>query len=102
MPPCFLINHPAEYGGSVTNEAITDFIDNGGNVLVAGNSEIADGVRDLASEVGFEFDEAGSAVLDHIQFQDDDHTLIKSTNVVDADIITGGKPAKPILFRGVG
>lgn len=79
-----------------------DFVDNGGNVLVAGSSDIADNVRDLASEVGFEFDEANSAVFDHINFANDDHTLVTSTNVVDADIITGGKPKKPIHFRGVG
>lgn len=90
------------FGGSVTNEAILDFIDNGGNVLVVGSSDIADTIRDLASEVGFEFDEANSAVLDHIHHANDDHTLVTSTNVVNADIITGGKPSKPIFFRGVG
>jgi len=90
------------FGGTVTNEAIMDFVDNGGNVLVAGSSDIADNVRDLASEVGFEFDEANSAVFDHINFAKDDHTLVTSKNVINADIITGGKPSKPIHFRGVG
>ena len=93
---------PPAFGGTVTNEAIMDFVDNGGNVLVAGSSDIADNVRDLASEVGFEFDEANSAVFDHINFAKDDHTLVTSKNVINADIITGGKPSKPIHFRGVG
>lgn len=48
--------------------AITSFIDGGGNVLVAANSRIGEPIRDLASECGVEFDEEGTAVIDHLNY----------------------------------
>lgn len=43
-----------EFGGSLNVETITQFIDEGGNVLVAGSSVTGDVLRELASECGFE------------------------------------------------
>lgn len=43
-----------EFGGSLNVESITQFIDEGGNVLVAGSSVTGDVLRELASECGFE------------------------------------------------
>ena len=48
--------------------AITSFIDGGGNVLVAADSNIGETIRDLASECGVEFDEEGTAVIDHLNY----------------------------------
>merc|ERR1711990_348704 len=41
-----------EFGGAISPEAITEFIDEGGNVLVAGNSNLGEALREVASEVG--------------------------------------------------
>ena len=57
-----------EFGGSVDVEAITNFIDNGGNVLVAASSAIGDPLRELATECGLEFDDANTAVIDHLNY----------------------------------
>lgn len=43
-----------EFGGTLSVDTITQFIDNGGNVLVAGSEVTGDVLRELASEVGFE------------------------------------------------
>lgn len=43
-----------EFGGSLNVETITQFIDEGGNVLIAGSSVTGDVLRELASECGFE------------------------------------------------
>lgn len=43
-----------EFGGSLNVDTITQFIDEGGNVLVAGSSVTGDVLRELASECGFE------------------------------------------------
>lgn len=43
-----------EFGGNLNVDTITQFIDNGGNVLVAGSELTGDVLRELASEVGFE------------------------------------------------
>ena len=46
-----------EFGGTVNVQEITNFIDGGGNVLIAAGSNLGDAIRDLATENGFEFDD---------------------------------------------
>lgn len=43
-----------EFGGQVDTEAITRFIDDGGNLLMAGTAAAGDVYREIASECGFE------------------------------------------------
>jgi hypothetical protein len=40
-----------EFGGSLSVEGVTEFIDNGGNVLIAGNSNTGDILREIARYV---------------------------------------------------
>lgn len=96
-----------EFGGSLSVEAITEFIDNGGNVLAAGSSSAGDALRELASECGFEVDEENAAVIDHLNFDasdSGDHTLIVASpeNLIDSEIIVGKKTVGPLLYRGTG
>lgn len=57
-----------DFGGSLSVAEIISFIDGGGNVLVAADSNIGDPIRDLASECGVEYDEEKTAVIDHFNF----------------------------------
>ncbi|EDO40875.1 predicted protein [Nematostella vectensis] len=96
-----------EFGGSLNVRAITDFIDGGGNVLVAASSAIGDPLRELGSECGVEFDEEKTAVIDHISHDVSDldqHTLVvaEPSNVIKADTVTGKTVTSPLLFKGVG
>ncbi|OWF43409.1 dolichyl-diphosphooligosaccharide--protein glycosyltransferase 48 kDa subunit-like [Mizuhopecten yessoensis] len=96
-----------EFGGTMDVAAITNFIDGGGNVLVAGSSNIGDPLRELATECGLEFDEEKSTVIDHLNYDALDqgkHTLIVADpkNLLDAPMIVGTKATSPLLFRGVG
>jgi len=96
-----------EFGGSVSVEAIADFIDGGGNLLVAGNSLSGDILRELASECGFEIDEEGSSVIDHLNYDINDdgkHTLIvaEPKNLIDAPVIVGSHDIPPLLYKGTG
>lgn len=97
-----------EFGGSISVSAITDFIDNGGNVFVTGSSNVGDAIRDLASNNGFEIDDEGTSVIDHLNYDVKDtghHNLIVAdpANLVDAPVIVGDKKKlNPILFRGAG
>lgn len=96
-----------EFGGSLSVEAITDFVDNGGNVLVAGSSSSGDALRELASECGFEVDEENAAVIDHLNYDisdGGDHTLIVASpeNLIDSEIVVGKKSVGPLLYRGTG
>ena len=97
-----------EFGGTIDLAALTDFVDNGGNVLVAASSEIGDVLRDFAMEVGVEPDERNTAAIDHLNYDiadRGDHTLIAidSDNIVDIPNIVGEKKGRsPALYRGLG
>ncbi|XP_058791848.1 dolichyl-diphosphooligosaccharide--protein glycosyltransferase 48 kDa subunit [Phymastichus coffea] len=96
-----------EFGGALSVDAITDFIDGGGNVLVAGASNSGDALRDLASECGFEIDEDGATVIDHMNYDISDsgrHTKIVAdpANLIDAPVIVGNKNVAPLLYEGTG
>merc|ERR1739844_434624 len=98
-----------EFGGALNVEGITEFIDSGGNVLVAGNSLTGDVLREIASESGFEADEEGNSVIDHLNFDVEldsgKHTLIAAdpADLIDSEPIVGDKKALgPILYEGTG
>ncbi|ESO04128.1 hypothetical protein HELRODRAFT_186308 [Helobdella robusta] len=96
-----------EFGGNIDVPAISSFIDGGGNVLVAGSSQIGEAIRDLGSECGVEFDEEKTSVIDHLNYDvsdDGKHTLIVADpkNLISSNILIGSKKINPLLFRGVG
>lgn len=97
-----------EFGGSLNVDTITEFIDEGGNVLVAGSSQTGDVLRELASECGFEVDEEGAYVIDHLNYDVTDngqHTtiVVPSDNLIDSNIIVGDrKKVAPMLYKGTG
>lgn len=97
-----------EFGGDLSVEKITEFVDNGGNVLVAGSSSSGDALRELASECGFEVDEEGASVIDHLNYDisdSGDHTTIVASpkNLIDSSIIVGDRnTVAPLLYRGTG
>lgn len=97
-----------EFGGDLSVEKIAEYIDDGGNVLVAGSSRSGDALRDLASECGFEVDEEGASVIDHLNYDESDqgdHTTIVASpsNLIDSEIIVGPKKSiNPLLYQGTG
>jgi oligosaccharyltransferase complex subunit beta len=95
-----------EFGGSLSVEAMTEFIDDGGNMMIAGNTNTGEVLREIASECGFEVDEDGTYVIDHLNFDAKDaghHTLVVSDakNLIKSDLITGAVTS-PLLYRGAG
>ncbi|VDD81948.1 unnamed protein product [Mesocestoides corti] len=95
-----------EFGGYLNVKALTDFVDNGGNILVTGSTDLGEAIRDFAGECGVEFDEENTFVIDHSNFDemdDGDHNLIilNPENVAQVPVITGNV-SKPILYRGIG
>lgn len=96
-----------DFGGDLSVEKITQFIDDGGNVLVATSSESGDALRELATECGFEVDEEGAAVIDHLNYDakdTGDHTTIVASpeNLIKAPVIVGTPGSAPLLYRGTG
>jgi len=96
-----------ELPSGVSAKTVLEFIDEGHNVLVVGGSEIGKPLRDIASDSNVEFDEEGTFVIDHFNFETSDegqHTLlaVDSANVVSAKTIFEKPIEAPILFRGIG
>ncbi|KAJ3170531.1 hypothetical protein HDU88_008431 [Geranomyces variabilis] len=91
------------FGGQLGVGTLLEFVNKGGNVLIAASSQISEAIRDFAYEFSADFDEAGSAVYDHFSKADgsDDGTLIAASNFgrTSSAIPTG---LAPVLFRGVG
>ncbi|WKX97512.1 hypothetical protein Q1695_013290 [Nippostrongylus brasiliensis] len=98
-----------EFGGSVNVEEITRFVDDGGNLLVAGGSNLGLAVRELALQHGFEYDESDTMVIDHHNYDthldDGYHTTIVASKqqLLNAQLIAGdATKINPVLFKGVG
>lgn len=96
-----------EFGGAISVESITEFIDNGGNVLIAGSTQTGDALRELASECGFEVDEDNASVIDHLNYDvsdTGDHTTIVASpeNLIKSPIIVGPSKVSPLLYKGTG
>ncbi|KAJ1527065.1 hypothetical protein ONE63_008606 [Megalurothrips usitatus] len=96
-----------ELGGSLSVEGISEFVDGGGNLLVAASSSSSDLIREIASECGFEVDDDGAAVIDHLNYDVKDagkHTLVVANpaNLIDAPVIVGPKSSTPLLYQGTG
>lgn len=95
-----------EFGGSIDNTALTNFIDNGGNVLVAAGTQVGDILRDFALEIGVEPDERDTLVIDHLNYDVNDdgahsRLVVDSKNLINAPLIVG-QASSPILYEGLG
>jgi oligosaccharyltransferase complex subunit beta len=97
-----------EFGGSIDVPAITKFVDNGGNVLVAASSSVGAPIRELGNDCGIEIDEEKTHVIDHHNFDvsdDGSHTTIltdDSSAMVKSKVMFPSKIDAPVLFKGVG
>jgi oligosaccharyltransferase complex subunit beta len=98
-----------EFGGNLTTKSVVDFIDAGGNVLVAANSELSEPIKEIAGECGIEFSDESTYVIDRFNTDIKDNgrnTLIVSDveNLINNKIIAGNarEKAVPFLYRGIG
>lgn len=90
----------------IDSDEYLEFIDNGGNVLVAASSSVSDSIRDLTAECGITLDETNTAIIDHVNYDHQDfdgkHTFIIAEEHEEGVVILGDKKLPPVLFRGIG
>jgi len=95
-----------EFTGTTSPDVLIEFVDAGGNIIVAADVETGDAIRELVSEVGVEIDESGNSVIDHFNFDGKDvgyHTLIRTSpdNLINSDHIVK-KGGNGCLYHGTG
>lgn len=90
------------FGGSLKDTAaFTQFIDDGGNVLMAANDDSSDALREIARECGFELAEAGAQALDHVHSVDSNPALLSANKFIAAEAVVE-KGTKSVLYQGSG
>lgn len=86
---------------SLTPPKLLEFINEGGNMIVAAHSDVGPVVRELGSELGLEFAATGEYVLDHFHRTNKDASRIQSNefhNIVSEHVRNGGA----VEFHGIG
>lgn len=94
----------AAFGNALTPTDFLDFVDAGGNLVLTASNKVGEPIREIAAEVGVEIDEAGTSVIDHMNYDvtdEGDHDLIVADDFINTKVIVGESPA-PVLFKGVG
>ena len=91
----------AAFGGPLGVGAVLEFIDMGGNVLVATSSAISEAVRDLAIEFSVDFEEKGTAAIDHFHASGDDHTIFATKHIASTPVAPWLPSIAPVLYQGV-
>ena len=85
----------AGFGGALDSEAILDFVDAGHNLILAVDSRASDEIRNLASDLGVDFESQGSLVIDatnHVALAKSvDTSLITSEQFLSSPAIFGDK-----------
>jgi len=54
---------------SLSFDDILEFVNVGGNILVAVDGGITDGMRSFAANCGIEFDKKGTQIIDHFSYE---------------------------------
>ena len=85
----FFLPRAAEFGGAVDATALLDFVDAGHDLLLAIDSDSSDELRELAADLGVDFDSKGSVITDHFNKCDQQHAGIVTSHAVDSSTIFG-------------
>ena len=81
--------YSAEFGGSVDATALLDFVDAGHDLLLAVDSDASDELRELAADLGVDFDTKGSAIIDHFNRYDHQQPGVVASKALDSSTIFG-------------
>lgn len=86
---------------ALSNVQLVNFVKNGGNILAATGIDPSDNIRALAAEFDIELDT--DTVYDHTHFDNNDHSLITTSEFVAPTAIIDAKAIEaPVLYSGTG
>ncbi len=86
--PSSQLDH-AEFGGSVDATALLDFVDAGHDLLLAIDPDATDELRELAADLGVDFDAKDSVITDHFNRYELQLPAITTSNALDSKIVFG-------------
>lgn len=69
--------------------ALLDFVDAGHDLLLAVETNASDELRELAADLGVDFDHRGSVITDHFNRYDQQHAAITTSNALESSTIFG-------------
>ncbi|KAJ3064787.1 hypothetical protein HDU98_011838, partial [Podochytrium sp. JEL0797] len=99
----------AQVGPAIAPAKVVDFINRGGNVLVAASSKVSETIRDIGIEMSADFDEKNNAVFDAFHNVEGQTDAVVASRVVAGSAIippslaaTIASGSTPLVFKGVG
>lgn len=92
-----------EFGGSADATGLLDFVDAGHDLLLAVDPDASDELRELAADLGVDFDAKASVMTDHFNRYNQQVSGIVTTNALQSKVVFGdGYKHAPIVYRGIG
>ena len=79
----------AEFGGSLDATGLLDFVDAGHDLFLAIDQDSSDELRELAADLGVDFDTKGSVITDHFNRHDQQQSAIVTSNALESKIVFG-------------
>lgn len=103
------INYLLDFGGDLNSKSIKEFVEAGHNVFIASSTKLPEPLRDIANDLGVEFDADNTNVIDHFNVAALDaefgrfHTVVTSSQFNPATSVLGKSfSKKPVAFYGLG
>ncbi|KAJ2805944.1 oligosaccharyl transferase glycoprotein complex, beta subunit [Coemansia guatemalensis] len=96
-------------GAALSVQDFIDFVDTGGNMLVAASAALSDFQRRLAVQFGVEFDKRGTAVIDHSHYlrtkAPSNHTIVAASRLSNIPAVLSppllADEHRAIYFEGI-
>jgi len=101
-----------EFGGDLSPSKISEYVDNGGNLLIMADSRITDTIRLTISEFGMETDTEETFVIDHFNYSPEydqgDHTTLELPvdqyyhESIPFNPKSANRKSSTLLYQGIG
>lgn len=97
------------FPSDLSPQTLVQFLEDGGNILLAGSSNISEYWRDFAREFDLDFDDRSTSVIDNFHHLDKDplkiYSSLEPTPLIEDQIVIPPSiraTKLPVLFRGIG
>ncbi|PLW05997.1 hypothetical protein PCANC_24492 [Puccinia coronata f. sp. avenae] len=97
------------FPADLSPQALVQFLEDGGNILLAGSTNLSEYWRDFGREFDVDFDDRATAVIDNFHHHEQDpitiYTSLEMNPLIEDQVIIPASTRtsqQPILFRGIG